>query len=452
MNVAEAKTPGVGWIYTYLAIQFLCQLLLLVPSFGGARVVFRGASFGASLMLLFLVRGKPLYANLVRGVMVSVLLVLTVSWMNPEGEGLIGASAHWLFQLSIMAPLFWVARLHVGPQGLQRVVLILWGFYAASAATGVLQATYPGRFQPPVSIIYTERGKAQLDALSIQLSSGDWIIRPMGLTDLPAGAGYGGFYAVLLGVGVFLIRPFAGARIAAIATMLGGAVAVYLCQTRALVIMLGVCLIALIVISALTGKMSRTLAIVSMVFVVGSIGFVRAVSLGGQSVTGRLASLVANDAGTVYYTNRGMFMEYTFTELLPQHPLGAGLGRWGMMNHYFGDPRRSFWVEVQWTGWLYDGGILLMLLYPLALCITTYTAARIAFLVRDTAVSTWATIIFAYDVGALALSFSYPNFAATVGIEFWLINALLLQTAGSLGLIPALRSARSSPVTRRAIA
>jgi len=438
----------VGWIYTYLVIQFLCQLALLVPALVGARVVFRGASFGTSLALLFLVRGKGLYPNLVRSVMVGVLLVLTMSWMNHEGEGLLGASAHWLFQLSIMAPLFWVARLKITPQGLQRVVLILWGFYAASAATGVLQATYPGRFQPPVSIIYTERGKSQIDALSIQLSSGDWIVRPMGLTDLPAGAGVGGFYAVLLGVGVFLVRPFFGARVAAVATMLAGAVAVYLCQTRALVIMLGVCLIALIVISGATGKMSRTLTIASMVFVVGAVGFIRAVALGGDAVTGRLASLVAKDAGSVYYTNRGMFMEYTLTELLPQHPIGIGLGRWGMMNHYFGDPTRSLWVEVQWTGWLYDGGILMMMLYPLALCLTTYTAAMIAFRVRDSAVSTWATIIFSYDVGALALSFSYPNFAATVGIEFWLINALLLQTAGWLGLIPGSAPAATNPVLR----
>jgi hypothetical protein len=425
-----------------LLVQFLCQLALLVPELAPTRMVFRGAAFGTSLALLLFVPGNPLFQNPVRSVLIGVLGMLTIAWLHPEGGGLLAASAHWLFQLSIIAPMFWVARLRITPQGLQRMMLLIWSFYGASALTGVLQASFPGRFQPTLSMIYVERGKAAINALTIQLRSGDYILRPMGLTDVPGGAGYGGFYAVMLGVGVLLVRPFAGSRVLGSATILAGAVAVYLCQIRALLVMLGVCLIAMILVSALAGRMSRMVAVVSVVGVVGLVAFFRAVALGGRAVTGRLSTLVADNVGSVYYSDRGLFLEHTFLKLLPDYPLGTGLGRWGMMTYYFGDPSKALWAEIQWTGWLYDGGVILMLLYPLALGLATYTAARITLRARDPLIRNWATIVFAYDVGAFALTFSYPNFMATAGIEYWLINAALLQAAGSVGLVTSGREVR----------
>lgn len=446
VTTGSAK-PGPAWIYGYLVVQFLCQLALLFPAFVTTRVVFRAAAFGTSLLFLVFIPGSPLYRNPVRSVLLCVLGVLTVSWVNPMGGGVIASSAHWLFQLAIMAPVFWVARLYVSPQGLQRMLLLIWSFSAASALVGVLQASFPGRFEPALSLVYAERGKARVQALTMQLSSGDWIFRPMGLTDVPGGAGYGGFYAVLLGVGVFLARPFPGARPIAAVTILAGAVAVYLCQIRALLVMLGVCLIAMIAISALAGRVSRMFAVGSVVGIVGIVAFLRAVALGGRSVTGRLSTLVSDDAGSVYFENRGVFLENTILHLLPDYPLGAGLGRWGMMTYYFGDGSKVLWAEIQWTGWLYDGGIILMILYPLALGLTSYLAARISLRAVDPIVRTWATIVFAYDVGAFALTFSYPNFQATAGIEYWLINAALVQTAGSLGMIAA---TQQSPLPKHA--
>ena len=44
-------------------------------------------------------------------------------------------------------------------------------------------------------------------------------------------------------------------------------------------------------------------------------------------------------------------------------------GCWGMMFYYFGDPGNTknpaLWAEIQWTGWLYDGGIALVFFYTL---------------------------------------------------------------------------------------
>ena len=39
-----------------------------------------------------------------------------------------------------------------------------------------------------------------------------------------------------------------------------------------------------------------------------------------------------------YQENRGIFLTYTLQELLYEYPFGAGIGRWGMMSAYFGEP------------------------------------------------------------------------------------------------------------------
>ena len=84
-----------------------------------------------------------------------------------------------------------------------------------------------------------------------------------------------------------------------------------------------------------------------------------AFALGGDTVTTRLATLVEMDPGSVYRKNRGHFVANAFSEVLPEYPLGAGLGRWGMMNQYFGNPEDVIWNEVQWGGWILDAGIFM---------------------------------------------------------------------------------------------
>jgi hypothetical protein len=146
------------------------------------------------------------------------------------------------------------------------------------------------------------------------------------------------------------------------------------------------------------------------------------------------SALFADDPSTVYYSNRGRFLEHTLEEVLPNYPLGAGLGRWGMMYSYFGeegDPERGpLWAEIQWTAWLYDGGVPLTLAYVAAILVALWWAFRMTRdpLARRTDLWLWASIVFAYDVGALALTFSYPLFIGQSGLEFWVLNAVLFNT------------------------
>src|ERR1019366_6056773 len=166
-------------------------------------------------------------------------------------------------------------------------------------------------------------------------------------------------------------------------------------------------------------------------------------------VTGRLGTLIAADPREVYYTNRGMFLEYTFVDLLPQYPLGAGLGRWGMLSNYFGEFNRwgpPIWVEVQWTGWLIDGGVLLMLAYGAALWLAVREAMRMAGRegsAADIELGKWAAVLVAYDVSIIASTFASCPFAGTLGIDFWLLNVTVFTASRRL--------ARSGPAAELAL-
>jgi hypothetical protein len=158
------------------------------------------------------------------------------------------------------------------------------------------------------------------------------------------------------------------------------------------------------------------------------ISFAWAAWVGGEAMTNRLSTLIEDEPGEVYYSNRGHFLDDTINVLLPKYPLGAGLGRWGMMHYYFADKndaaRGEIWAEIQWTGWLLDGGVPLIVLYCVALLAAFYVAGRAA-MSRSEAIGAFGAMVFAYDVGALAMTFNYPIFISQSGMEFWVLNACL---------------------------
>lgn len=426
MRSYASTAPGPRWIFFYIFLQFFCQLVLLVPQLSVARVIARSLAFGSSLLLLAIVPGKSLTRDPARAAVLVILAIVSLSTLNPEGSTPLAVGVSWLFYIAIAAPVFWVARLRCDDRALERVLVMLWLFSTLSAIVGVLQAMFPGSFVPNVGVFASEHGKRSIGPLMIRLANGAWIPRPTGLTDTPGGATAGAMYATLLGVGIALVRPIPYARLAAAISMIAGLTCLYLCQVRAAVVMTGVCLVTLMGVLALSGRVSRSLFVGAFVGGLVIAAFFFAFALGGETVTSRLETLVSDDAGTVYYRARGGFLERTFSLHLPRYPLGAGLGRWGMVNYYFGDTSRQLWVEIQWTGWLYDGGILLLLAYPAAMLMATVHSFRVAFRHTTPRLETWSAVIAGYNVGAIALTFSYPIFAGTTGIEFWLLNTALV--------------------------
>jgi hypothetical protein len=157
------------------------------------------------------------------------------------------------------------------------------------------------------------------------------------------------------------------------------------------------------------------------------------VGVGGTAITDRVNSLTAENPGEVYQKNRGQFLVYTIDEVLPNYPLGAGPGRWGMMFYYFGDPSNTknpaLWAEIQWTGWIYDGGVALVLLYTLAIALAFRVSYKIALNERSAELATLAAVVFAYDVGVLAATFDSCFFIGGGGLDFWMLNAMLFNAA-----------------------
>jgi hypothetical protein len=428
------------WVQGFVVFLLLCQLALLSGDIGGARMLVRMAVFGASLALLVLLRGtggrhpSALLATL-------VVLILGVAVFHPETTNLTAGAAQAALYAAVLAPVFWAARLDLDVRVLRQTVLILWAFHTLSAAVGVLQIYYPGQFQPHLSAIVASKGKGYLESLMITTATGVRVFRPMGLTDVPGGASISGLYAVLFGTGFFLTRRNPWMMAAATGSMALGMMCLYLSQVRAVLIMTGVSVLVVTAILAWRRDAGRLVTLGVAVAVVALGGYAAAMSLAGPAVSRRMATLVRDRPGAVYYNNRGRFFEEALTKTLPAAPLGSGLGHWGMMASYFGGKAapenpvledRGVWVEIQWAGWIVDGGAPLMIAYPLALLIALLMAWQIARSRPPPGASDlpfWGAVVLAHGMGALALTFSYPIFLSQTGMEFWLLNAALFGAA-----------------------
>jgi hypothetical protein len=426
---ASAFNPGI-WVVLFLVLVLLCQLALLLPGIGPLRMLVRMAVFAASLSLLLVTTayGKRHPAA---PAVVLVLVIYLLQVMHPYRNTMSAALAQGVLNLAIMAPLFWAPRLGITPRCLRTGLLTLWGFHTISAALGVLQTMFPGSFQPQLSSVVTAVAmEGYLESLMITTASGEKVFRPMGLSDIPGGAANSAFYCLLLGVGFLLSERGWGFRVLCGVAMVVGAVALLLSQVRSMLVMLILCLGLLMLLLIRRGDLARMTLLGIVLGGLAVVSLLGAIALGGSSVTGRLSSLVSESPTDVYQTNRGVYLTLTIEELLPRYYLGAGLGRWGMMNAYFGDnsdvETEKIWVEIQWTGWLLDGGVPLILAYLGSLLIALRTSYRIATR-REGTVPVWAAVICAYSVSVLALSFSYPVFISQNGMEFWLLNGAIFR-------------------------
>jgi hypothetical protein len=426
---ARQSSRASGRLLTgFVCLQIACQLALLVEAISPLRVVVRILAFGVSLALLFLVPGRSL-RHPAMPLMIASMTITALNLFHPQASGVLAGLVQLGIQLAILGPLFWVTRLRVDAAAFRRTLALLFLFNAASAAVGVLQVSFPGSFQPALSTVIEGQGENYVQSLQFEMAGGQRVFRPFGLTDVPGGAATGAFYAVLLGAG-FLISSRRGlVKALSLGGIFLGVVALYLCQVRAIALMLVVCLLAVAAVLALSGRLLRLMKLLAVVGGLAVLGVGWAITVGGEATMTRWNSLFEADAGEVYYTNRGHFLEGAFSYFLPRYPLGAGLGRYGMANAYFGNNTSespALWAEIQWTAWVFDGGVLVLVLYPLAVLLTTFWALRLALRRQEHGeLWVWGTLIFAYDLGALALTFSYPFFMSQVGMEFWLLNAAL---------------------------
>ena len=168
-----------------------------------------------------------------------------------------------------------------------------------------------------------------------------------------------------------------------------------------------------------------TLATLGAVVVLGASLWVARSS--GSAVTERLMTLFTSDPGKLYHESRGGFVQHAFEEVIWEHPLGYGMGWWGMTNVSFGDPSvpSKVWVEVMVPAWVYDGGFPLLIGYVGALGVAMYDSTRIALTCKDRDLAYWAAVIVAFNLSIVATCFSFVPFLAPIGLQFWLLSAAL---------------------------
>ncbi len=433
--------PASRIIELFILVEFACQAALLSPWVGVLRVFVRCAAFGTSLLLLFLyLPGRRIHPAVKPAAAVAVLLVLAA--FNPETNTALAATMQIALYIAILAPLLWVSNLSLDQDEIRRVLVIMLAFQATSSVIGILQVYFPGQFRGNISSVIAAEGKSYLQGLLYRNAYGVLVLRPSGLTDIPGGVGMAGQYTALMGLYFFLTSRRSLMRTVAVAAALAGVVAVYLSSVKSAMICL---IISLATFAALffwrsvsdRGRrvaywLAQRVSPWEVLAVVGAIavgGYYLAVQIGGAGVTGATQTLTQSAPTELFYQERGRFLEYTLQVLLPQYPFGAGLGRWGMMRHYFGDPANlrssGIWVEVQWTAWLVDGGVPLILAYTLAILIAIRFAVRCAITPNLGALGVLGALVAAIDVGLLAGTFAYVPFITSMGMDFWLLNAML---------------------------
>ena len=448
-ETAEPDQRSHMWLYFFIFVLLGFQFALIFPSLGPFRVLVRIGAYAGSLSLLFVLKGSGPRPSAAKWGLLAIVVIL-LSILNPNTNNLLSAFATLMIYIATLGPLFWVSRIRVDLATFKRVIVIFWLFHTVSSFFGVLQVYHPGQYMPNIGTVSMNGGSEKFatdykNALSITLADGSRVFRPMGLTDSPGGAGISGMYTTLLGIALLVQarnKAFMGFIIGAICL---GLFCLYICQIRTLFVMAAVAVAVFLVLYARIGQVRSAMIVGTVITILVLVSFTWAVAVGGDAVSGRLGSLFTKSPMDVYNSNRGVSLQLFLFDDLPTYPLGAGLGRWGMMYGYFADQTKgdSLWAEIQWEAWAYDGGLLLVIFYFGAITAVLKDAYKIARSSLSKTFGGWGSLLLAYNVAGLAMSFDFPFFATQSGMEFWFINASLFaayqyELAQSTGSLPQL--------------
>jgi len=421
-----------GWVEIFLAIQLPWGAALFIPGAQAYRTPVRALPYltsAAALVYYFRTpTGEPLHGS-AKWLMASFGL-LTLNLLHATTHSMAGV-AQIVFQISIAAPIFWMARAVRSDRRVMRMVWLLFAASFLSSALGILQVYYPNTFLPPeFSVLGRELNPEIVSSLTYKGADGREIIRPPGLSDMPGGAAASAMVTVTLGLALAFRRGLpAISRAACAAGATIGMTALLLTQVRSLSIVAAASLGVFALLRFRQGRATDALASLSLGGALVAGAFVWAVAVGGDALMDRFSSLVSNGVIHTFREQRGQFLTYTLSELLYQFPFGAGLGRWGMMQVYFGDP--TLWqappihVEIQPTGWLLDGGVALWVAMGGALAIALRTSYRVAVLATGE-LQDAATAIVCLQLTVLCLCLTGPVFNTQLGIQFWAVTGAVL--------------------------
>ena len=381
-----------GWLEWFIVSQTALPALVFVPGVSASptvRNVTRIAAYVMALLAWVMVarRGRAsvgITTFPARPWLLCVIGWLTLSIGHPGIYSLPAAAAQVILYLAVLSPAFWAGQALESPRQINRVMALLFLCSALSAVVGIGQVYYPERFNPPY--IPAMHGIFQGEDLMYEGAGGRKIMRPCGLTDSPGSAAPAGAVAALIGL-CWALRPIAGwKRAASVVLAISGVAVIYFTQVRSNMVMLVMCVITLMSMLLYQGNTRSAFALAS-----GGAGRAdRGPVLGGTD-RGEPGLRAVRDARrapiptSLFYRARGGYVLEAFQRIIWEYPLGYGLGWWGMTNMLFADPARisPVWVEVMIPGWIFDGGVPLLVFYGGALVVAVADSFRIAVTSRD---------------------------------------------------------------------
>lgn len=425
-----AKSPPWGFLEFFVVLQVLAPAVLFLPGTQPLRVPIRMLPFAASiagLMFLFGPR-RPTRAHPASLWVLAALAYLSLMVLHPQTNTLLAGLAQVGVYAAVMAPLLWVPHLVRDERQVARLLALTLACNGLNAAVGVLQVTDPDRWLPEE---FSTVAAGEFGPLMYTDDYGNPIIRPPGLSDSPGAVCGPATTAALLGFVALTLRVPWWVKSVSLGFAGLGVTAILLSHVRTnLLILVGMITCYLIVL-VLQREYRRAGTLAAAAGGIVVLGFGLATALGGRSVPDRFATLLEEDPFTIYYyrSARGYMTHYDTLRYLHEAPLGAGLGRWGMMRVYFGDPDNPRspprWAEVQFTAWALDGGVVLIIAYAGAIAAATWSQLRIALHARDPRIRRMGAIVLAHNLGIAALVLSYTPFVAQVGIMYWFMAGLL---------------------------
>jgi len=413
----------------FAVAQVAGPALLYLPGSQAFRVPLRVGVFAFSVMGLAWCLRRSRFARVHPSwiLLVSAAAYTAVMLLHPATNTTMAGLAQIGMHFAVAAPLFWAPCHFLGDyRRLLRVLTILWVLNGASVLVGILQVRNPGTWMPAEFTSVLIKNKQDIGSYQYITHDGRMAIRPPGLGDCPGAAcGAGMFVAILalayLGLPVSLSRKLLG-----ILMGMAGVVVIFLSHVRSSLVVVAGCAVIYSIVLVGQGRMRTALTLALLMAVGGFYSLLYAESLGGQSTVDRFATLLEDNPSIVYERSARMGMVIgAFDTYLVEHPLGAGLGRWGMMRAYFGDETNSdspgLWAEVQFASWVLDGGIVLLSLYLIALAVAVRRVARICLFHQSVKLRQWAAVIVMLSAGPIAFIFSYTPFHAQMGMQFWFL-------------------------------
>jgi hypothetical protein len=431
---AEPLRDAEGWwpsgVLEWFAIgQTALPALMYLPGNQQFLFAIRAGSFLVSLAVFgyWWSQGRPSVPVRHPAVRWLLLATATLGLMiaHPSTSSVMAGVGQTTLYLAVFAPLFWVPMFVTDRRTLIRVLVVLLVCNGINSLVGVMQVYDPDHWMPKeFSAAFLDRN--MLGTALYVGANGRLVVRPPGLFDTPGAVCGAGTVATLFGLIFFLERMQWWKRLGALIFAGAGLAAIYLSHVRSsLVVALGM---VAVYVAMLVLQQQKARAVALMGFatalVVGAM--VVATILGGDSVQNRFLTLSEESPTDLYYKSRGNQVQAALTDRLNQFPLGAGLGRWGVMSGYLGVPAATqIGAEVQPLAWVLDGGIILLIAYGLALIATVLWEWKLVRQLPDRTDRLWATAVVAANVGTLALVFTFVPFATQIGMQFWFLEGLL---------------------------